>query len=147
MENYVLDAAFVSKGSIGTGVCVRAGISTPAGWRNRVQLMTGAGVGTLYGGTVIPVGLTVTGCSESGKDVLVRLLGVAKGKLDRTSGTILQGRYVQPASNGKVRFCGGGTPMGTVRAILGRCLYAEGGGSANALISVIVEPKLHSGKA
>lgn len=147
MENYVLDHAFDSYGSIGTGECVRMGQSTPSGIKNRVQRMNGAGVGTLYGGTVIPVGVSITGCSESAKQVLIRLIGIAKAKLAATSGTILQGRYVRPASLGKVRFMGGGTPVGTIRSVVGRCLYAEGGGSPNALISVIVEPKLHSGVA
>jgi len=147
MEHYVLDTALTSWGSIGTGVCVRMGVSTPSGKRNYAQRMNGAGVGTLYGGSVIPVGISITGASESEKQVLVRLMGVGQVKLAATSGTILQGRYVRPASLGKVRMAGFGTPLGSIHAVLGRCLYAEGTGSPNALISVIIEPKLHSGAA
>lgn len=147
MENYVLDKAFESQGSIGTGECVRMGIATPSGARNRVQRMNGAGVGTLYGGSVIPTGISITGCSDSVKQVLIRLIGIGKAKLAATSGTILQGRYVRPASLGKVRMAGFGTPLGSIHAVVGRCIYAEGTGSPNALISIIVEPKLHSGKA
>ena len=147
MEKYVLDMAFESVGSIGTNLCVRTGMSTPSGARNKVMRLRGTSAGTLYGGTVMPLGISITGCSESGKQILVRLIGIAKAKLAATSGTILQGRYLRPASQGKVRFAGFGTPLGSIHAVVGRCVYAEGGGSANGLVSVLVEPKLHSGAA
>lgn len=137
METYVLDKTFLSIGSIGTGITVRLGLGTPGAtsYRNRVKTLAG----TVSPGSVMPIGISITGCSETGKQVIIRLLGIAKGKLQATQGTIMQGKFMYPALNGKLR--GRYTQGGSAGlCAVGLCVYAEGGGSANSFIDVFVNP-------
>lgn len=143
MEAYVLDMTFQSQGSVGTGECVRIGGSTlTSGHSNRVIRMNGANVGTLSPSTVLPLGVSIVGCSESAKDIIVRLAGIGKVKLAAISGTILQGKHVRPASKGRVRLAH--DVAGSAYAMLGMCVHNDGGGSADSLISVMINPQTRS---
>lgn len=138
METYVLDKTFKSVGSIGTGICVRLGTGSPVGntYRNSVKVVAGS----LNPGSIMPIGVSVTGCSETGKEVIVRMLGIAKTKLAVTVGSIIQGKPAYAASKGKVRVLSPGVVGSYAVAMLGPVIYAEGGGSADGFIDVMVNP-------
>ncbi len=137
METYVLDKTFLSIGSIGTGVAVRLGASSPGAskYRNYVKQIAGS----IIGGSIPVAGISITGCSVTGKLVIIRMLGIAKGKLRTTQGSIIQGQPMRVGTGGKLQAAGGNLGAGTV-AIVGKCVYAEGGGSLNSFIDVFVNP-------
>lgn len=142
METYVLDKTFISQGSLGTHICVRTGLGTvPSDLCNRISTC----VGSLAPGTILPLGVTQTGCSASGKEVVVRLLGISKVKLATTSGSIMQGKECFPSTKGKIRMTN--KYSGTAHsAILGIIIQAEGKGSMDALASVLIQPRIRQGQ-
>lgn len=140
METYVLDKTFLSAGSIGTGLWIRTGLGSPTSLsdiNNRGAVLNG----TNTKGSIIPIGVSITGCSASGKEVIVRLEGIAKVKNQVTFGSIMQGGIAIPASSGKTKiFRRGaiGTHVGG-----GIVVNAEGKGSPNSFISVLVRPGVY----
>jgi hypothetical protein len=143
METYVLDKTFYAIGSIGTGVAVRLGLGTPSNSKYRNYVKTIAG--TLTVGSVPAIGISVTGCSETGKEVIVRLVGIAKAKIRATSGTIIQGKPFFAATKGKLQLAAnvrnGGQRSGTTHPIVGYCVNAEGYGSPDCFIDLLVSPQ------
>ncbi len=140
METYLLDKAFLSAGSIGTGLWVRMSGGTPTSLSdiaNRVRVLAGTNVK----GSVYPIGVSVVGCSASGKEVIIRLAGIAKCVNQVTFGTVVSGGIAIPASNGKTKvFRRGaiGTHIGG-----GLIVHSEGKGSANSILSVLVRPGVY----
>lgn len=138
MESYVLDKTFLSAGSIGTYLCVRNGTGSPTSLSDIVNRAALA-IGTLAVGSLVPMGVSQIGCSESGKEIIVRMLGISKVKLQVVSGTVMVSRFVRPATHAGVKAInkGGGTA-----GILGQVVYVEGSGvgSTGQLISVMVNP-------
>jgi len=140
MEQYLLDQTFLSAGSIGTGLWVRMSGGTPnslSDINNRVRTLKGS---TTKGST-IPIGVSILGCSASGKEVVIRMAGIAKVKLQLTVGSIIQGGIAWPASDGKTKVAVRGAIGTTIGG--GIIVRAEGKGSPNSLISVMVRPGVY----
>ena len=140
METYLLDKTFLSAGSIGTGLWLRMSGGTPASMSdidNRVRILAG----TNTKGSIIPLGVSLVGCSVSGKEVIVRLAGIAKVVNQVTFGSILQGGIAWPASNGKTKVARRGAIGTTIGG--GIVVRAEGKGSPSSLISVLVNPGVY----
>ena len=140
METYLLDHTFLSAGSIGTGLWLRMSGGTPNSLSdidNRVRILAGTNVK----GSIIPLGVSVVGCSASGKEVIVRLAGIAKVINQVTFGSILQGGIAWPASSGKTKVARRGTIGTTIGG--GIVVRAEGKGSPSSLISVLVNPGVY----
>ena len=140
METYLLDKTFLSAGSIGTGLWLRMSGGTPASMSdidNRVRILAG----TNTKGSIIPLGVSLVGCSVSGKEVIVRLAGIAKVVNQVTFGSILQGGIARKASNGKTKVARRGAIGTTIGG--GIVVRAEGKGSPSSLISVLVNPGVY----
>jgi len=130
---YVLDKTFRAQGTIGTFVCVRVGPGTV----NRSYVSRLAGTNTP--GSILPIGISQTGASKSGKDVVIRMLGISKAKMQVTSGSLVQGNLAYPSSLGQVKLSS--RPTGTVpKAFIGQFVGNEGSGSPSSLASVFVLP-------
>ena len=140
---YVLDKTFYSVGSIGTYIAVRLG--TPSTTQNYVSKLEGTVLASGAQGSILPIGITQTGCSASGKAVSVRMLGISKMFMRAVQGTLIQGAAIRVATHGKGMVQGnklGTAPVGCV----GYGVSAEGKGSANALIDVFVMPHIARSK-
>jgi len=136
-----VDLTFKSYGSISTYEVVRIGRGSPTGYRDYCETCPG----TLDKGTVIPLGIAQNGASETGKAITVRCLGPSRAILHSTQGSIIEGHYVRvrtQSSKGKVMGCSSIT-AGTTEpnAMVGICVGAEGGGSQDAYIDVLVNPE------
>lgn len=140
METYLLDKAFLSAGSIGTGLWVRMSGGSPTSLSdidNRVRILAGSATK----GSVYPIGVSITGCSASGKEVIVRLAGIAKVVNAVTFGSVVSGGIAIPVTKGKTRVFRRGAIGSHVGG--GLIVHSEGKGSADSILSVLVRPGVY----
>lgn len=137
---YVLDLSFRGYGTIGTYRAVTGHCGTSGYVRKHPGTVLAA---WNSGGTVSVMGITQSAIDKSGETISVRCIGVSKAVWKASQGTApVFGQYVRPFYDGKVGLRTK-SDAGTLRAIpvVGLVVEAEGTGSANSEIKVLVNPQ------